>query len=170
MGSLEEYPLAVKLLENWLCIYERSTYRYIRLNALNILHVPRPCFIPTLYCPQLFNIPLFWRYLVVNHPCHRIWLHNLVKSTSPGRCPRTDTFYEYYTESIWSSSFEAGSEVGGRSSCCWSSRQCRCCTCSRRYVPSTGRSTLHSCSRVGWQPGFSEPGHSWEIAHWQLGR
>ena len=44
-----------------ICIYERSTCRYVGLNSLNILHVPRPCFIaPFLHANNQTNIFKFF--------------------------------------------------------------------------------------------------------------
>ena len=37
-----------------ICVYECGTCRYVWLNALNVLHAPRPCFIAPNMCALIF--------------------------------------------------------------------------------------------------------------------
>ena len=53
---------------NTLNIYEHSTWRYVRLNALNVLNVHGPCFNAPKYTPQTLLLKIVCSFL----PCFNI--------------------------------------------------------------------------------------------------
>ncbi len=89
-------------------------------------------------------------YPEVGQPRCMIWPHSLTTNTYQGTYPKRGISYECCTENTWSSSSLRVPAVEDRSFCCWSSRRCRCCTCSRRSDPWAGRNTPHPGWGAGW--------------------